>query len=326
LADIQSEYLTVIDTDDWWEPNFLERMIGFLEENRLDIAITGVIDYVEKDDASWVKRKLDRPLVLTREQFAQSYYRLSKFPSANWGSIIKVSLYRRVDYRAIFRRIHGYANDTALMLGYLRQCERIGIDDSALYHYRRNPVSISYRYDAGRLDSNVRLYEEMREFLEENHALSQENRNYLQKEHVISLIKTLKVLYAAEIPTGEKLAVCRRVAEHPLTAWALEYDGEEAVRWGRSIQAVILKAMAGARSEAELLDACQLLERIEPLCGRSLRVELLDAAKGAGQSQKDFWQLCGALGRRLWQLRQWPDRKRKDDVLHVDEQREGNEG
>ena len=33
----ESEYFTNIDGDDWWEPDYLERLLGFAERFRLDI-------------------------------------------------------------------------------------------------------------------------------------------------------------------------------------------------------------------------------------------------------------------------------------------------
>ena len=34
------EYYAVLDSDDWWELDYLERLIGFLECNSLDLAVT----------------------------------------------------------------------------------------------------------------------------------------------------------------------------------------------------------------------------------------------------------------------------------------------
>ena len=68
-------YLTVLDSDDWWEPNYLESLIGFLEKNNLDLAVTGAANYFQEAQRSQVMRQLDEPVVFNRRQFARQYFK-----------------------------------------------------------------------------------------------------------------------------------------------------------------------------------------------------------------------------------------------------------
>ena len=42
----RGEYITFIDDDDWAEPDFLEFLLGLIEENQADVAICGAVDKV----------------------------------------------------------------------------------------------------------------------------------------------------------------------------------------------------------------------------------------------------------------------------------------
>lgn len=37
------KYYTILDSDDWVDPNYLEELLGFAEKNSLDIACTGTV-------------------------------------------------------------------------------------------------------------------------------------------------------------------------------------------------------------------------------------------------------------------------------------------
>ena len=87
-------YIANIDSDDWWESNYLEALIGFLEKNRLDLAVTGTINYFEETRTSQIMRKLDVPIVLSIQQFAENYPQLWTFPSTMWASIMRTELFR----------------------------------------------------------------------------------------------------------------------------------------------------------------------------------------------------------------------------------------
>lgn len=79
------KYHTTLDSDDWWEPNYLERILEFAEKNNLDLAVTGTMQYIEVRNDSKIMRKLEQPVVLTQKQFAQNYPVFWTFPSTVWA-------------------------------------------------------------------------------------------------------------------------------------------------------------------------------------------------------------------------------------------------
>lgn len=161
------KYYASIDHDDWWEPNYIERLLAFIEDFNLDLAMTGTVSYFEATHAHSVLRKVDVPLVFTLHEFAQRYPQFWAFPSTRWASLMPLSLFlklREAYGRGEESRLD-YGGDTVFMLDCLNNCRRIGIDNSALYHYRIHKASQTFQYNVRRFDANIICYQNIFDFL-----------------------------------------------------------------------------------------------------------------------------------------------------------------
>lgn len=155
------------------------------------------------------------------------------------------------------------------MLQYIKQCSRIGIDDSALYHYRIHPKSVSRLYNPRRFDANIAYYEQIKEFLELHHTFDAQKQEWLKRVHICSMVATLRLLKDADIPEDERIAECARIAAHPLTPFVLTNNCAERADWYALMWQIVLRAMAGgALSDGESLR--QALERLAPHCQRGI--------------------------------------------------------
>lgn len=264
---IDTPYFCLLDSDDWWDSEYLERLVTFLEENDLDLAVTGTHQFFEETQTSQVMRKLEKPLILTQQEFAQVYPYLWAFPSTTWASIQKTSIYKNTDFTGTLGLAYG--SDTMQMLQYIKQCSRIGIDDSALYHYRIHPKSVSRLYNPRRFDANIAYYEQIKEFLELHHTFDAQKQEWLKRVHICSMVATLRLLKDADIPEDERIAECARIAAHPLTPFVLTNNCAERADWYALMWQIVLRAMAGgALSDGESLR--QALERLAPHCQRGI--------------------------------------------------------
>lgn len=267
------KYIANIDSDDWWEPNCLESLIGFLEENHLDLAVTGTVNYFEETQVSRVMRKMDSPVVLTRRQFAERYPQLWTFPSTNWANIMRTELFQKVELAEVLAANHmSNGGDTVFMLKYMAHCDRIGIDSTALYHYRIRPKQVSRQYSSRRFDSNVYYNRAIRHFLELHHTFDQTKQEWLKLVYISSTGITLQLLSESELSANDKTAECARIVSHPLTSAALSHACQEREQWFRLVWGIALNA-AEDRAFADTESLKSILTVLAPHCGSAVTMD-----------------------------------------------------
>ncbi len=269
------DYLSIIDSDDWWEPDYLERMVSFLESNDLDLAVTGTEYFFQQTGKSEIMRKLEKPLVLTQKEFAVAYDRLWTFPSTNWACLFKTEIYKSFNGIEVLERVSTYGGDTAMTLEYIKRCKTIGIDNTMLYHYRQYPQSVSYNYDVQRLFSNINYYKLIKEFLESNNVLDENKQEFLKRLHLGSLYKTLETLEKSKLPAQEKFSEATRIYSDELTRFVRTKECLEKEYVESYLRAIINENIAeliGTKHEKVVLE---FINEFLPKCAKAFKFELM---------------------------------------------------
>ena len=148
ISDVAKEhdgFFTNLDADDWWEPDYLERLVSFAERNDLDIACTGTCMHVEGTEQKHF-RKVKQPLVLSRGRFGKEFPFYHAFFRPIWGKLIRLDILQKLDIDQF--PILNYGGDTQFCFQALRFASRIGVDSSVLHHYRIHQKSVSHQYDS----------------------------------------------------------------------------------------------------------------------------------------------------------------------------------
>ena len=124
-------YFACLDSDDWWDSNYLESLLTFAQKNHLDIAGTGCVFHVLSNGTE-SQRAVNHPLVLNHTQFGLAYPYYHAFFRTFWGRLIRMEIAKNFpDWPDII-----YSLDTVGSFYNLRFAKRMGIQNSALYHYR----------------------------------------------------------------------------------------------------------------------------------------------------------------------------------------------
>lgn len=262
-------YLATLDHDDWWEPFFLERLVGFAEDNNLDLAITGVKQHFEKLHTERVMRQLERPVTMTPEVFAKMYPQIGTFAGAWWASIMRTELYFQLDEDlAKIREMKlVWRSDTISMLKCIDHCTKLGIDNSVLQHYRMHAHSQIQQYNEKYFDSCVIFCEVLEEFLRKYDAWSPSMQEYLKKRFLLEAVNPLYALHNANLPDTEKVEICARIAEHPRTSQALSLECPERAKFDKQIIGIVLKAIhSGQLTSFDVSPVKKVLRWTAPDC------------------------------------------------------------
>lgn len=256
--------LTVLDSDDWWEPNYLERLVNMLETEKLDIACTGSVMHHMASGEQGL-RSIEQPMILEKEDFARELPWYHAFFRTVWGKLIRMEFVRSLPENAVPVIIYG--GDTLWCFQLLRHVDRIGIDNSVLYHYRIHSKSISYQYNSKRFEADVYLYNDAVDFLSAYGPVSQQNRDFLQCVYSNAVIDTVGVIQKSTLSPAEKLREYRTIAGHSLTQTAYQECTYDAAVQSRTylLKAALRAGIAvGSKQDQDLSTTMQLLS---PHCG-----------------------------------------------------------
>lgn len=217
-----------------------------------------------------------------------------------WANLIPVELLKEIDITDIVQKRYAYGVDTMLMLRYLNKCERIGIDSSAMYHYRIRKNSVSYKYNPKRFEANLAYCDHIRTFLVNHHTFDAQKKEWLKRVYLSSVTESIRLALGARNTLHEKLEVCGEIAAHPQTADALQSDSKERTAFLdmlRQFATVVIQR----GDEADFEELLPVLRLVCPQCGARTSGELLklcqkDAALQSLLLQDNLTSLALTLG------------------------------
>ena len=263
------KYVTYIDSDDWWDEDYLEKLVPFAEENDLDFALTGAVQYLQKEGRSSVMRQWDEPLLLTGDGFARNFPVIGAFAGAMWASLrpMEKVLAMEGDARDIELWKQGitWRIDTLMMLNYVDHCQRIGINQYAPYHYRRFAGSLSRQYMDTYFQSNLYFCQELEAYFRRHGVWDEKTEAYTKERYFFEMNWSLEVLRDTQMATDEKLRICARMAAHPQTVEALSHHCQEQKNWRGHLRDIATDALSsGTFSETGVLQ--EILQPLAPEC------------------------------------------------------------
>lgn len=257
-------YATNLDSDDWWELDYLEKLLAFGDKNRLDIACTGTMMHIA-DTGKQSLRKVDQSFILTREMFAKALPWYHVFFRPIWGKLIRMDCLRASLSGPVPKVVYGA--DTCYCFLFLQHAGSIGIEHSILHHYRIHKSSASYVYDPRRFESDVYLYNDAIDFLSSFGPVSTQNRNFLQCVYFNAVTDTTDVIQNSTLSPADKLREYRTIASHPITLAAYrECFDESAVRSKMNLIVRALEAGA-ALGKQDDNDLRAVMQMLLPRCG-----------------------------------------------------------
>lgn len=259
---MSGEYLTVLDSDDWWEPDYLERLVAFAVQNDLDIACTGSRFHYEAAGTKG-ERGLPRPLVLDRSQYHLAYPVYHAYFRTYWGKLIHHNIAKKAVDLSMQDILYGL--DTVLAFRWLRESRRMGVDSSVLHHYRVHGGSVSYQYDPRRFQSDVYLYNDAMDFLKPYGPISVQNQTFLYQVYANAVLDTMQVIQKSRLSTEEKLHEYAEIAAHPITQMAYRCPEQACQRSRECLLNLVCAEGLKLRGKDE--DLRRAFQALLPRCG-----------------------------------------------------------
>jgi glycosyltransferase involved in cell wall biosynthesis len=237
----QSEgYLALLDADDEYAPDFLEKTLAFMEKHNLNIAACGN-DFIDADSGALKSRlMLPSDLILTGKGFDEHFIAYYRFMTTIWGKLYDLALLRKCDFADCDQISFGA--DMLFAMEAFRNAERVGILAESLHKYYVSPQSVGHQLIPKRLISDQTLFDAGRDFLSSKcGGVSRRNGDCLIYIYLGGVRTTQILLMNAQIPAAEKLrgllsllrGIFSRVGIGELIRWGVMKVREKIFRRGR---------------------------------------------------------------------------------------------
>ena len=162
------KYVQFVDGDDWIAKDMVEYMLSAIEVYKVDCVICQFYKAGEKNiekksffSEGMYKEERYKNEILQRVLFTGEMFLHGVEPSV-WGKMFKLQQIKSYSLSVPEEIVMG--EDAACVYPFLvNTCKSIFILNQALYYYRQNDKSIMHSYNAGQLNSTLKLLQYLRE-------------------------------------------------------------------------------------------------------------------------------------------------------------------
>lgn len=266
----EGEFFSVLDADDWLEPDCLERLVGLAESSGSDIVTTGSFMHAEGSGQSFT-RNVPQKMILNKADFTNAFAYYHVFFRTAWGKLIRMRICKStgtIDYKKIGI---SYGSDTLYAFAWLRHATRICIDNSVLHHYRIHQKSVSHKYDPRQSYSDLYLFKDAIDFLSPYGPISAQNLGFLYNVYSYAVLDTNANIKKSTLSPAEKMHEYRVILERDVTKNAYSSGSEPAQLSRADVISSVLNCAAELADDNDDLNAIK--ELYFPECGAAVYSE-----------------------------------------------------
>ncbi|MGI6084072.1 MAG: glycosyltransferase family 2 protein [Acetivibrionales bacterium] len=215
-----THYYAILDADDEYAPDFLEKMISFMKKNDLEVATCGS-EWLDGKTGKTIKQKvIDKTLLLEGSDFAGQFPYYRNFMVTIWGAVYSLELLRRCNFEWSKNAMN--FSDTAFCMEAFHKANRAGVLAECLHKYYISPDTGSYRYNPDWFKACKYLHEISREYLLDYGELSKQNQDYLWVLFFILLKYIIPRIQQADADLYEKLKSLHDIFSDDMTQYVLK--------------------------------------------------------------------------------------------------------
>lgn len=131
------DYITFVDSDDYLDNDYFEKMLLEMRNNEIDFVCTGfTIEYPDKK----IIRKLNKKFVLSESNIIKEFFLQEKIDPR-----ITNKMYKKELINKLFDEKISIAEDKLFLYNYLKGCKKISIVPYSGYYYIINETSVTQK-------------------------------------------------------------------------------------------------------------------------------------------------------------------------------------
>jgi glycosyltransferase involved in cell wall biosynthesis len=217
LDNINGEYFAALDSDDWLDRDFLERLLEWCEEDNLDMCVCGSMYHHEDFRTEGLLRNPPAKEMFTHSEIPRNFGLIHSFLRTTWGKLVRAKCIRQADL-ALFKRLVDMqcnGTDTAFTVSVFDACERIGMLNRCMHHYRIRGGSAFHEYDPKRYAAYELLHEQSLNLLARFGPVSEANRRFTNRVFLHAIKDIFGICVDAKLSESDKITEIAEVLSKP---------------------------------------------------------------------------------------------------------------
>jgi glycosyltransferase involved in cell wall biosynthesis len=221
-CDLGCDYFCFLDSDDEYEPDFLEKGLALIERENLDIAACGT-QFIDAPTGEKINQRyaVKDDMILSGRAFSEKFPNYLQFMFTMWGKLYSLSLLRKLNFESL-RGISSQGWDTAFTLEAFSHAKRVGIIGGTLHKYYISPKSSISYFDEKRVKSTGLVFEAYMRYLKKRNALTPRNIDTARNAYLNAIKSTTIVALGSDMALLQKLDALYAIFTNEITRETME--------------------------------------------------------------------------------------------------------
>lgn len=220
----KNDYFCTLDADDEYKPDFLKKMLLFIQKNNLEIAACGS-DFI---DAQTKKicgaRQVKQNLIIKGNGFNELFPVYHQFMRPIWAKVYQLSVFLKPNFTKFI--LPRYGGDTIFVMNAFHNADCVGILAESMHRYYISSKSSSYNLNADRISSDQILFDVPCEFLMSKcGVVTDANLSFLYRVYLNAIKDTIKVIINTNITLTIKMNKLCEIIQSEQTQKLISWSG-----------------------------------------------------------------------------------------------------
>jgi glycosyltransferase involved in cell wall biosynthesis len=214
-------FFAMLDADDEYAPDFLEKSLAFMECENLDIVACGAqFIYEPTGEKMNQSYAVQDNMILSGRGFSDEFPEYLQFMFTIWGKLYPLSLLKKCDFE--YAKTLSYGADTAFALEAFSHANRVGIIGGTLHKYYISSKSVSHKFDEKRVKSDQLAFNAYMSYLKKRNAMTRQNVDVIYSVYLNAIKNTTNIVLGTDMPLLEKLDALYGIFSSEITREIME--------------------------------------------------------------------------------------------------------
>jgi glycosyltransferase involved in cell wall biosynthesis len=201
----RAEWFTQIDADDEFEPTFLEKTVHFGDRNDLPLVVCGHTKVDARSGKILKTVVSDKNTIVKGDAFRTEFINYRRFFMTIWARLYRIKELAPIDYAGSKLKKYEMMDDACGTLYYLKNIDRFGIVNEALYRYYQDSKSTVYKNINKYINNSKKCFDATKAFIESYGEPDKLNHDYVYAIFISMLIDINDVMRISELAPLKKL-------------------------------------------------------------------------------------------------------------------------